>query len=194
MPAHCERLFVALTLPDPLRSALVALTQTLPGVTWTPPAQLHLTLRFLGDVPVEQIEPLAERLATVRVEPFLLPVEGLGAFPPKRLPHVIWAGVGSGHPRLHQLRQRLDDTLLAAGLDVDLSTFHPHVTLARCTDGAAAAVGHWLHAHREFAAPPFRVESFELYASELHPDGAVHTLRRSFPLTKQTRHAGTGKS
>lgn len=184
MPVPCERLFVALALPDPVRSALVALTQTLRGVAWTPPAQLHLTLRFLGNVPVDQIEPLATRLATLRVEPFLLPVEGLAVFPPKRPPRVLWAGVGSGHPRLHQLRQRLDDTLLATGLDVDLRTFHPHVSLARCTDGAASAVSHWLHAHREFAAPPFRVESFELYASELRPDGAVHTLRRSFPLAK----------
>jgi RNA 2',3'-cyclic 3'-phosphodiesterase len=184
MPAPSERLFVALALPDPVRSALVALKQTLPGVTWTPPAQLHVTLRFLGNVAVDRIEPLAERFAAVCVEPFLLPVEGLGAFPPKRPPHVVWAGVGSGHPRLHQLRQRLDDTVLAAGLDADLRTFHPHVTLARCADDAAAAVGHWLHVHREFAAPPFRVESFELYASDLHPDGAVHTLRRSFPLRK----------
>ena len=184
MPVLVERLFVALTLPDPVRAALVALTQPLRGVAWTPPAQLHLTLRFLGNVPADQIAPLAARLATVCVEPFILPVEGLGVFPPKRPPRVMWVGVGSGHPRLHQLRQQLDDTLLATGLEVDLRTFHPHVTLARCADGAAAAVSHWLHAHREFVAPPFRVESFELYASELRPDGAVHTLKRSFPLAK----------
>jgi 2'-5' RNA ligase len=183
MPVPVERLFVALALPDPVRTALVGLTQSLRGVVWTPPAQLHLTLRFLGNVPTDQIEPLAARLATVRVEPFILPVEGLGGFPPKRPPHILWVGVGSGHPRLHQLRQQLDDTLLAAGIEVDLRTFHPHVTLARCADGAAA-VGHWLHAHREFVAPPFRVESFELFASELRPDGAVHTLKRSFPLVK----------
>ncbi len=184
MPRSTERLFVALALPDPVRSALVALTQSLPGVTWTPPAQLHLTVRFLGDVPVPQIEPLVARFATVRVEPFLLPVEGLGAFPPKRPPRVLWAGVGSGHPRLHQLRQRLDDTMLAAGLDVDLRTFHPHVTLALCPGATAATAQRWLHIHRAFTAPPFRVESFALFASELKTGGAVHTLRQNFLLEK----------
>jgi RNA 2',3'-cyclic 3'-phosphodiesterase len=179
---NVERLFVALTLPPPVRDTLAALAQPLPGVTWTRPEQLHITLRFLGDVPVAQHEPMLERLATVRVEPFILPVEDLGTFPPNRPPRVLWAGVGRGHPRLFQLRQRLDDALLASGLALDVRTFHPHATLARCGEEAAAAVAQWLRAHREFAAPPFRVESFDLYASELRPSGAVHTLKRHFSL------------
>jgi RNA 2',3'-cyclic 3'-phosphodiesterase len=177
-----ERLFIALTLPAAVRDVLAALAVPLPGVNWTPPEQLHVTLRFLGDVPAEQSDPMAERLAEVQVAPFILPVEGVGAFPPNRPPRVVWIGIGSGHPRLFQLRQRIDDALLASGLQLDVRTFHPHVTLARCTENAAAAIGHWLHAHRETAAPPFRVESFDLYSSELRPAGAVHTLKRRFPL------------
>jgi RNA 2',3'-cyclic 3'-phosphodiesterase len=118
----------------------------------------------------------------VQVAPFILPLEGVGTFPPNRPPRVLWIGVGSGHPRLFQLRQRLDDALLAAGLQLDVRTFHPHVTLARCTENAAPAVGHWMHVHRNVTPPPFRVEAFDLYASELRPEGAVHTLRQSFPL------------
>lgn len=177
-----ERLFIALALPDPVRATLAALAQPLPGVTWTRPAQLHVTLRFLGDVPVEQIDPIVTRLAAVRVAPFVLPVEGVGAFPPNRPPHILWIGTGTGHPRLFQLRQRLDDALLAAGLQLDVRTFHPHVTLARVTEDAALAAQHWLHTHRNFAAPPFRVEAFALYASTLQPAGAVHTVKQSFPL------------
>lgn len=165
-----------------MRDVLAAAAQPSPGIAWTPPEQLHLTLRFLGDVPVARFDAIVERLAAIRVEPFLLPVEGLGTFPPNAPPRVLWIGVGSGHPRLFQLRQRLDDALLAAGLPLDVRTFQPHVTLARCGESAAAAVAGWLRAHRDFAAPPFRVESFALYASELHADGAIHTLRRSFPL------------
>jgi 2'-5' RNA ligase len=121
----------------------------------------------------------------VRVEPFLLPVEGVGTFPPKAPPRVLWIGVGSGHPRLHQLRQRLDDALLAAGLiDLDVRTFHPHVTLARCSESAAPAVTPWMHQHQDFSAPPFRVTAFDLCASELHPAGAVHTLVQRFALAK----------
>lgn len=178
-----ERLFLALALPEPVRAALAALAQPLPGVTWTQPEQLHLTLRFIGDVDETQIASSIARLETVQVAPFILPVEGVGAFPPNRPPRVLWAGVGSGHPRLFQLRQRLDDALLASGLSqLDVRTFHPHATLARCTENAAAAATRWLQVHRDFAAAPFRVEAFDLVASELRPGGAVHTLKRRFAL------------
>lgn len=152
-------------------------------VRWTREEQLHLTLRFLGDTPDVQIEPLVERLAAIRVEPFLLSLEGIGAFPPAPVaPRVLWAGVGSGHPRLYQLRQRIDDTTLAARLDVDLRTFHPHITLARCEDRAGSAARQWLRAQRDFAGPTFHVEAFELFSSELHSAGAVHRLIERFPL------------
>lgn len=180
-----RRLFLAIALPTPVRDALVAFATPLPGVTWTRPDQLHLTLRFLGDVAEEKIERVASHLATVRVEPFLLPVEGLGAFPPKAPPRTLWIGVGRGHPHLHQLRQRVDDALLAAGLlELDLRTFQPHVTLARCSESAASAVARLIRLNTDFAAPPFRVNAFELVASELHPAGAVHSLVRRFALAK----------
>lgn len=177
-----ERLFIALTLPPAVQDTLAALAKPLPGVSWTRREQLHVTLRFLGDVPADFIDPMMTRLAGVRVEPFILPVDGVGTFPPNRPPRILWIGVGSGHPRLFQLRQRLDDSLLAAGLQLDVRTFHPHVTLARCTENAAPAIAHWVHVHRNITAPPFRIEAFDLYSSELRPSGAVHTLKRSFPL------------
>jgi 2'-5' RNA ligase len=178
-----ERLFIALTLPSAVRDTLAQWAQPLPGVTWTRPEQLHVTLRFLGDVATSAIDSLIKRLETVHVAPFILPVEGIGTFPPNRPPRILWIGTGSGHPRLFQLRQRIDDTLLAAGLQLDVRTFHPHVTLARCTEDASAAVTHWVHANREAVAPPFQVEAFDLYASELRPTGAIHTLRQRFPLS-----------
>jgi 2'-5' RNA ligase len=161
---------------------LAGLAEPLPGVNWTAPEQLHVTLRFLGDVTAETKRAMIERLSVVRVNPFILPIEGIGTFPPNRPPRVLWIGLGSGHPRLFQLRQRLDDALLAAGLQLDVRTFHPHITLARCTENAAPAITHWIHVHRDITPPPFRVEAFDLYASELRPSGAVHTLKERFPL------------
>lgn len=178
-----ERMFIALTLPLPVRDAVASLAEPITGLTWTRPEQLHLTLRFLGDVAEDQQEPMVTRLATVRVEPFVLPVEGVGTLPLNRPPRVVFVGVGSGHPRLHQLRQRIDDSILATGVPLDVRTFHPHVTVARCAEQLSPAVHRWLHTHREFAAPPFRVEAFDLYASELRPSGAVHTLKHRFPLS-----------
>jgi 2'-5' RNA ligase len=180
-----RRLFVAIALPAPVRDALVALAEPLPGANWTSPETLHLTLRFIGDVPEEKTADITSRLGTVRVEPFLLPIEGVGAFPPKAPPRVLWSGVGRGHPRLHQLRQQVDDALLAAGLpELDVRTFHPHVTLARCVASGAPTFMRWMHLHQQFAAPPFRVNAFELCASELRPGGAVHTLVQHFVLKK----------
>jgi 2'-5' RNA ligase len=177
-----ERLFIALTLPPAVTDTLAALAEPLPGVNWTRPSQLHVTLRFLGDVATDRIDRMIEGLSAIRVAPFILPIEGIGTFPPNRPPRVLWIGVGNGHPRLFQLRQKLDDSLLAAGLELDVRTFHPHVTLARCTESAAPALQHWLHAHRDDTAPPFRVDAFDLYQSELRPSGAIHTLKRSFAL------------
>ena len=183
--AKSKRLFVAIAFPAPVRDALLTLTTPSPGVAWTPPEQLHLTLRFLGDVPPEKIEAIIAHLATVRVEPFVLPIEGLGAFPLKSPPRTLWVGVGRGHPHLHQLRQRIDDALLAAGLlELEVRTFHPHVTLARCTEKAAPAMARWLRTHPEFVAPPFRVGAFDLVASELQPAGAVHARVQRFELAK----------
>ena len=177
-----ERLFVALTLPPSVREVLAAQAEPLPGTNWTQAEQLHVTLRFLGDVASDQIPPLTARLAALRVASFILPVEGVGSFPPGQPPRVLWIGTGSGHPRLFQLRQRLDDALLAAGLALDVRTFHPHITLARVGESGAAAAAGWLHRRREFAAPPFRVEAFDLYASELKPAGPVYSLKERFPL------------
>lgn len=178
-----ERLFLALPLPEPVRVTIEALIDPeLPGVSWTRPEQLHLTLRFLGDVAADAIAPLIERLATVRVAPFLLPIEGTGAFPPKRDPHVLWVGLGRADPRLLQLRQRVDDAILAAGVPVDLRTFHPHVTVGRVSARGAVSATRWLRSHAGFAAPLFQVEAFDLFASELLPTGARHTLKQRFPL------------
>lgn len=178
-----DRLFLALTLPPAVRDALLPLPQKITGVAWTRPEQWHVTLRFLGDVPRTRHDELITRLSAIRVEPFVLPVEGVGTFPPDRPARVVWVGTGSGHPRLFQLRQRVDDAVLGTGINLDVRSFHPHVTLARCTEASRRGLVQWLHDHREFAAPPFRVDAFDLYASDLLPSVAVHTLRHHFPLT-----------
>jgi 2'-5' RNA ligase len=154
------------------------------GVTWTPPHQYHLTLRFIGEVAAERCAAIETALAGVRVESFILPVQGTGSFPPNRPPRVVWVGVGPGHPRLFQLRQRVDDALLACGLaDLDVRRFEAHFTVGRCgPEASASEVARLVRTHREFEGPPFRVTSFALYRSELRPGGAVHTPLLRVPL------------
>ena len=180
MPA--ERLFVALPIPAEVKAELARLQAPLEGVHWCPPEQFHVTLRFLGDVETDRWAGIEERLAAIRVEPFLLPIEDVGVFPPKGPPRTLWAGTGRGHPRLFQLRQRLDDALLAAGLDLDVRTFHAHVTLGRGGEAAIRSVKTWLLRHAAFQAALFQVDGFGVYSSQLLSGGAVHTLKRWFSL------------
>ena len=180
------RLFVAIDLPEAQRQALARLSRRDADFHWVNSQQYHLTLRFLGEVEEPMVEKIQSALETVRVEPFILPLEGVGFFPPRPPANVIWVGVGNGHPRLHQLRQQLDDAILRTGLPLDVRTFHPHVTIARVSkDTPPLVVTHFIKRHREFAAAPWRVEAVKLYASELQPAGAVHTILREYPL-----HAG----
>lgn len=166
-----SRLFVALTPPAIVRTELAALEDDfLNDTRWAPADNLHLTLRFIGDTTAEQQAAMEEALARVRVEPFVLPVGGLGVFPPRGPAKVLWAGVGHGHTRLHQLRKQVDEALLTVDLTLDVRIFAPHFTLARLGENTdAKRLAKFLHRHRAYEAPPFRVASFELYASELRP-------------------------
>jgi 2'-5' RNA ligase len=182
-PLAGERLFVALDLPEGVRADVAALADPARGVAWTRPEQLHLTLRFIGEVPPDTVGRIEERLAAIRVGAFILPIEGVGSFPPGAPPRILWVGVGGGHPHLFQLRQRLDDAVLAAGADLDVRHFQPHVTVARCTAEGGPAAAAWLRRHREFASAPFRVKAFDLCLSRWSAQGAEHGLRRRYPLT-----------
>jgi len=181
---NTERLFVSLSLPPAGKDALAGLQEKLPGVAWGAPEQFHLTMRFLGDVETSLAVRIEDALAAIRVEPFLLPLGGVGRFPPRGPVRVLWASVGRGHTRLHQLRKKIDDAALAAGWRGELRNFDPHITLGRVEDDAEPeTIDQWLKSHRDFEGPIFRINTFELMASELRPGGgAAHTLRRRFSL------------
>jgi 2'-5' RNA ligase len=181
-PAGSARLFVALLPTAPAQEALTGLMQGLEGVHWTPPPQLHLTLRFIGAVADPAREQIEMALARVKVRRFLLDMEGVRGFPARATPTILWAGVGRGHPLLHQLRQQVDDQLLTTPTPIALRPFEPHLTLARVREGPPVAVAHWLKRHRDFAGPTWPVDAFHLMASEPRPGGAVYRSLRQYEL------------
>ena len=170
-----KRLFVSIDLPDSVKETLTKLDPNLRGIRWLRPEQMHLTLSFLGDVAEETEAKLRETLAAIKVAPFFLPVSGIGTFPARGWPKIIWIGVGSAHPHLFQLHKRVHDTALAAGLEPDLRPWHPHITLARCRDVSAESVRPFLKAHVDFEAGLIHVESFCLNSSLLAPNGSIYT-------------------
>lgn len=181
-----QRLFVALALPEAVRQELAAVRAPLAGVRWTPPENLHLTLRFIGDCDEARRDAMLAALDRVRVEPFILPVAGLGVFPSRGRAKVVWAGLGNAHTRLFQLRKQVDEALLSVDLTLDVHNFQPHITLGRLTETCEAKeLTKFLARHARFEAPPFRVGEFHLMASTLRTGAAPrYESLRTFALAK----------
>ena len=162
-------------MPASVTDLLGDLDPNLPGVRWLRANQIHLTLSFLGNVGPIAEETLREMLTAIRFQSFFMPVKGVGTFPQKGKPNVIWTGVGSGHPQLFHVYKRVQEASLAAGLDPDLRSFHPHITFARCRDVSAETIRPFMKRHGDFDAGMFRVESFTLYSSIPGPLGSAYT-------------------
>ena len=176
-----KRLFVSIELPQSVTDLLGKLDPDLPGVGWLEPRQMHLTLSFLGNVSTETQETLSEKLQAIPWKSFFLPFVGLGTFPAKGWPKIIWIGVGTGHPHLFQLHKRVQEAVLAAGLEPDLRGFHPHVTLARCRNVSPQTIRPFLKSHAGFDAGMMQVESFCVNSSSLTPAGSVYTRELIVP-------------
>ncbi len=170
-----KRLFVAIDIPAAVTERLVKLSPPLRGVRSLSADQIHLTISFLGNVGPIAEKTFREKLAAIRFTRFFMPVAGIGMFPQKGKPNVIWAGVGAGHPQLFHVYKRVQEAALAAGLQPDLRAFHPHITLARCKDVSAESVRPFLKQHADLDAGLVRVESFALYSSEPGPLGSAYT-------------------
>ena len=170
-----KRLFVAIDLPESTRQLLAILDPRIRGVQWTESVQMHLTLSFLGEVPNETDLALREKLSAVEFGAFFLPIVGVGTFPAKGAPKIIWIGVGKAHPHLFQVHKRVQEAALAAGLEPELRPWHPHITIARCRNISAQSLRKFLQANVEFDAGMIRVEAFHLYSSKLAPAGPIHT-------------------
>ena len=170
-----KRLFVAIDLPESTRQLLAALDPHVRGVRWTDPAQMHLTLSFLGDVPDEPDLALREKLSVIEFGAFFLSIVGVGTFSAKVAPKIIWIGVGKAHPHLFQIHKRVQEAALAAGLEPELRPWHPHITIARCRNVSVQSLRKFLQANAEFDAGMIRVEAFHLYSSKLTPAGPIHT-------------------
>jgi 2'-5' RNA ligase len=170
-----KRLFVAIDLPDSTRQSLADLDPHVRGVRWTDPAQMHLTLGFFDDVANVVELVLREKLSAIDFGAFFLPINGVGTFPAKGAPKIIWVGVGKAHPHLFQIYKRVQEAALAAGLEPELRPWHPHITIARCRDVSAQALRKFLQSNAELGAGMIRVDAFHLYSSKLTPAGPIHT-------------------
>lgn len=191
------RAFVAAELPADLLKALAAVQAELSRrglrVRWTRPGNLHLTLKFLGDLSVDRVPIAAAAVCATAAEhdAFELTAEGLGVFPGMRRPRVLWAGLSGAGAELAQLQQGLEERLLAAGFPREAREFHGHLTLGRFGEAPGGGAAGILPAYAEKRFGRFEVREVVLFQSDLQPRGAVYTALARAPLRGATR-AGSG--
>jgi RNA 2',3'-cyclic 3'-phosphodiesterase len=176
-----KRLFVAIDLPDSTRELIAALDPHIRGVRWTQTDQMHLTLGFFGGVPEDVELKLREKLSAIEFGAFFLPVNGVGSFSSRGAAKIVWIGVGKAHPHLFQIYKRVQEAALAVGIEPELRPWHPHITIARCSDVSAQALRKFLQSNAEFDAGMLRVDAFYLYSSKLTPAGPIHTRELTVP-------------
>lgn len=181
------RLFIAITLPADLLQTLgdvqQRLRQRLTGLplTWTRPEGIHLTLKFLGETDPRRVEAIVARLRTVATawQPFVVPVEGLGCFPDRRRPQVVWVGVQDPDGALQRLAAAVDAAMADLGWEREKRPFTGHLTLARVKRDAGTderrRIGEQVAAFALPAPGLLPVQALHLMRSQLDPGGAIYS-------------------
>jgi len=182
------RLFVAIDLPYEVRRNLELLLQMLrpkADLQWSPPSNLHITTKFIGEWPEEDLDILKEALAGIPVPgEFRVDIQGLGWFPDDRNPRVFWAGIRGGES-LPQLARSAEDACASLGIPRENRPYSPHLTLARIRRPAdLAPLRRTLESLPSDHFGRFTASHFHLYESKLRPGGSIYTKIASFPLAK----------
>ena len=174
------RLFTGIELPEGLRMRLARLGDPLPGARWLKAENIHLTLRFAGDVDNRTAADFAEFLEGITASAFELRLSGLGAFGGND-PRVIWAGVENS-AELESLARANERAARNAGLPPESRKFAPHVTLARLRNSRPEAVARYLGRHGGFRSEAFTVSRFVLFSSRPQTGGGPYVVERAFPF------------
>lgn len=173
------RLFVAIELPGEVRDRLAMLGAGVENARWVPPENLHLSLRFIGEVHEPVVEDIIPALSRIRMKPFALTLSGAGHFESGKRVRALWVGVEKSPP-LIDLQDRIEAGLARAGIPRDGRRFTPHITLARLKNGAPGAVRNWLANSTLFRSVPFEVARFVLFSSHLGRSGSHYRHEHVF--------------
>lgn len=176
-----ERLFVSIPVPAAIKQHLTLLGSGLPGARWQTPEQMHLTLRFIGDVDGTLASDIHSALSTVKAAPFTLELAGVGTFGPRGRERILWAGVAE-NSALRQLRDRIESTLVRTGVAPETRKFHPHVTIARLNGVPKGRLNDFVGVNSPYRSAPFPVKEFALYSSFLSQSGAIHRVEETYAL------------
>lgn len=175
-----HRLFVAIRPPEAIRDLLIDAMDDDADFRWQTDDQLHLTLKFIGEVDRPVADDLADALGRIRSPSFDLRVAGVGRFE-QRGAGALWAGVEPREP-VAALAAKIDRASLAAGIDPERRAFHPHITLARWKGRRSREAADFLERRRGLGSDPFAVRTFALFESRLSRHGAHYEAVADYAL------------
>jgi len=192
------RAFIAIEVPQAVRQILAEtireLADQVPGnVRWVTPQGIHLTLKFLGDIPTDDSGKILEALRSPiqQVPAFWVQVSGLGMFPNARRPRVLWAGVEVQQESLSSLQQRVEDTLAQMDYPTEKQSFSPHLTLGRVRDGVSPGARRRIiqaiskaSSVSRVVSEPWAVDQVHLFRTTFTPNGSIYTSMGSVSLTQ----------
>jgi len=167
-----HRLFVAIRLPPPVRTRILDLMGGVAGARWQTEDQLHLTLRFIGEVDRHLARDVDAALSSVHHPAFSIALNGLGVFDRRGEPVTLWAGVAPQEP-LRALHKKVDQALDRVGVEPDRRAYTPHITIARLPRGTGP-IQPLIEQSGGATSPPFAVDQFCLYESVLTPEGPLY--------------------
>ena len=168
-----KRVFIGVPLPEDIVKSLLVLQSGLPGVRLVGSENLHLTLRFIGVVDEPQLGVLDSLLSKLEFEEFLLQLEGVGVFPFRGSPKVIWAGL-SLNPSLKKFQALIESKCRSAGLKPESRNYYPHITVGRVKCPRQNEISSWLERHRMFKSRNFFLDHFVIFQSILNSAGSIY--------------------
>jgi 2'-5' RNA ligase len=174
------RLFVALALPNVVAAELEAMQSGVPGARWQTREQMHLTLRFVGEVDGRHAAAIDDALSAISAPILTLQLKGVGAFGGEN-PRALWAGIAQCEALL-RLQRKIETAMQRIGLKAEPRKFTPHVTLARLRGTPPEIMMDYLVDHALYASAQFETRSFTLYESHLGANGSLYVPQRQYLL------------
>ncbi|TAL04919.1 MAG: RNA 2',3'-cyclic phosphodiesterase [Rhodospirillaceae bacterium] len=175
------RLFVALGMPEGLGHRLAILQAGQPGARWVAPESMHLTLRFIGEVPRTDAEDVDEMLAGIVAPAFDLHLQGVGQFGQGTKTRALWVGVAPSDS-LDFLQAKVESAVVRAGQPPEGRKFTPHITLARFSHADSNRLQNFVEGNSLFRAGPWTVDHFTLFESRMGKGGSVYIPLADYEL------------
>lgn len=157
------------------------LVRTRANLKLVKPQNIHVTLRFLGNITPNMIEKIFEEIKRVQFKPFDVKISGLGAFPHLRYPRVVWAGITEGANQLRDIFSQLEPRLRDLGFAPDTKGFNPHLTIARVKSGRnKAELVKFINENTDYKFGTIKADCLKLKRSNLTPKGPIYSVLKEF--------------